>query len=1001
MRPFSTKKIFLALSFLIGILTQTEAQSVTVSGTITDSLTKAPLAGVSITVKGKVLGTTTDTKGNFLLTTNTPPPFILTISSVGYKTLEQEITSSKSDLTIEMTEQVILGQEVVVAASRVEESVLQSPVTIEKLDLRSIRYAATPSFFDALINLKGVEMSSQSLLFRSINTRGFNSNGNTRVVQLIDGMDNQAPGLNFAVGNVVGISELDLESVEMLPGAASALYGPNAINGIILMNSKNPFQYQGLSGYAKAGIMNESNRSQATTPFYDFALRYAKAFNDKIAFKINVNYLTAKDWQATDTRDQSLLNGSSLSSTQQTNPGYNGINTYGDETNVNLYTSLYGNGQPGTGAGGTSQFLGAIATTQIPQAGNKTLPELTGLTPQQLFNQMIPNIAVSRTGYAERDLANYNTHSLKLSGALHWRITEGVEAILQANYGTGTTVYTGSDRYSLANFNLGQYKAEVRGSNFFVRTYTTQENSGDSYAIGVLGSGVNEAWKPSTTWFPQYFGAYATGAFQTYATALLVALASGQSGENAIAAAQAAAGSNAGTLHNQARGVADQGRLVPGTTAFNDAVSAIKSRPIPGNSEGVGAQFTDKTNMYHVEGMYNFNKLLSPAMVEIIVGGNYRLYTLNSNKTLFATDDNGNEFKIHEYGGYIQGGKKLLEDKLKLTASVRYDKNQNFKGQFNPRASAVLTLAKVHNIRASFQTGFRIPTTQAQYIDLLTPQSRILGGLPIFRERYNMVNNPVYTLQSVQAFGAAVQQGQNPQQAAALLQQHIFRDYQPERVRTVEVGYKGLISNRLFIDAYYYYNTFVNFDGGQVVVQDIPNDGVSSPISLLSSTTRSVYSFPVNVTQNLNNHGWALGIDYLLPKNFTVGGNVSYNKLLNTDKLPAGFETAFNTPEYRYNLSFGNRNVIKNLGFSLTWRWQDQFVWQSSFVGGVIRGQNKSIVPAYGTLDAQVNYKVTAIKSIIKLGGSNILNKGYTQSWGNPTFGGMYYVSILFDQFMN
>ena len=96
--------------------------------------------------------------------------------------------------------------------------------------------------------------------------RGFNSNGNVRVVQLIDGMDNQAPGLNFSVGNIVGISELDLQSVDLLPGAASALYGPNAINGIILMDSKSPFLFQGLSAQVKTGAMHASNRSEATTP---------------------------------------------------------------------------------------------------------------------------------------------------------------------------------------------------------------------------------------------------------------------------------------------------------------------------------------------------------------------------------------------------------------------------------------------------------------------------------------------------------------------------------------------------------------------------------------------------------------------------------------------------------------------------------------------------------------------------------------------------------------
>src|SRR5690606_35066841 len=144
---------------------------------------------------------------------------------------------------------------------------------------------------------------TQSLTFRSVNTRGFGSNGNIRLVQLVDGMDNQAPGLNFPVGNVVGMSELDVESVELLPGAASALYGPNAINGLLLMNSKSPFIYQGVSAYVKTGVMSAANRSQRNTGYYDVAVRFAKALNDRFAVRAKMAYLKADHGQSTDYPD--------------------------------------------------------------------------------------------------------------------------------------------------------------------------------------------------------------------------------------------------------------------------------------------------------------------------------------------------------------------------------------------------------------------------------------------------------------------------------------------------------------------------------------------------------------------------------------------------------------------------------------------------------------------------------------------------------------------------
>ena len=988
--------VFLLTLLVSLISTHAFAQTV-IKGTIIDAETKETLVGVNILVKGKVIGTITDLSGKYNLSVNQEPPFAIVFSMVGYVTKEIEITNGMSTLDIGLTETSILGQEVIVSASRMEEGILQSPVSIEKMDIIAIRDAPQASFYDALNNLKGVEMSTQSLTFKSFNTRGFNANGNVRTVQMIDGMDNQAPGLNFAVGNIAGISELDLESVELLPGASSALYGPNAINGILLMNSKNPFQYQGLSASVRTGVMDEGSRvgrngqSQAASGFYDFSARYAKAFNDKLAFKVNVQYLTADDWQANDFRDQSLLNGSTIAGgSRENNPGFNGVNIYGDETNVNM----------------TSVAQSLIAAGRLPAGA-------LGI---------IPNTFVSRTGYAERDIADYGTKSLKLNAALHWRINDRVEAILQGNYGFGTTVYTGADRYSIANFKLGQYKAELRGANWYVRAYTTQERSGDAFAVGITAQGINEAWKPSQQWFGEYVGAYAQAV---------------------------TGGANPSTAHGLARGFADQGRFAPGSAQFNQALAGVTSRPIPGNAEGVGARFVDKTNLYHLEGSYNFSNQIKFA--EVVVGANYRVYDLNSEGTLFATDENGEEFSIAEYGGYVQASKRLLNDKFKLTASARYDKNENFAGQWSPRVSGVFTQGN-HNFRASYQTGFRIPTTQDQFIDLVTPQARLIGGLPLFRDRNNFGTNPVYSLANVTQFGGAVlagtrdpaviqaaiaqatqlvtqqvQAGLIPPSAALgaiqalvpqlvpvisaqnsqpILQEFELTEFKPERVRSFEVGYKGLISNRLLVDAYAYFNRFENFIGGQVLVQDrTPNPANPASVlnlNLLSANTRNIYSMPVNRSEIIQSWGWAAGVDYKLPKNYTVGGNVSFNTLNNIEELTeSGFQPSFNTPEYRYVLNFANREVVKNLGFAVAYRWQGEFVWQASFVGPLVSTQQLSVMPAFGTFDAQVSYKLKSLKSILKIGGSNLFSNGYRQAWGNPTVGTMYFVSMTFDEFLN
>ncbi len=959
MKKHITRLLLLTFFCVVGLSPMYAQEPTVVSGTVTDAETKEPLIGVNILVKGTVQGTVTDVSGKFSLKITRALPVMLGISIIGYQSKEVEITSANSSMAIMLDAQVMLGQEVVVSASRVEESVLKSSVSVEKMDIRAIRETPQASFYDALQNMKGIDMNTQSLTFRSVNMRGFNSNGNVRTVQLIDGMDNQAPGLNFPVGNIVGISELDLESVEVLPGASSALYGPNAINGIILMNSKNPFQYQGLSANVRTGAMNEKSRSTPTTGFIDASFRFAKSFNDKIAFKLNASYLQANDWQANDTRDQGLANGSSLSTgTRLTNLGYNGVNLYGDETNVNLLNSL----RPSL-----------IANPNIIG-----IARASGRTPEQILADVIPNVNISRIGYEERSLADYTTKSLKLNAAIHARLSDKVELIVQGNYGNGTSVYTGADRYSLRNFYLYQGKVELKGSNFFVRAYTTGENSGESYAAGTLGAGINEGWKPSQTWFPQYFGTYAGAALGTLGLGFQTALAGGQNPTQAYQTALAAVQGGTAGFHNAARAAADMGRVLPGTAEFDRIANEVKSRAIPGDltTPGkVGAKFLDKTALYHFEGMYNFSNQVKFA--EIIVGGSYRVYTLNSEGTLFARDENNKEFNINEFGFYGQIAKKFAADKLKLTASTRYDKNQNFQGQITPRLSAVLTVAQTHNFRASVQTGFRIPTTQDQYIDLATPNARLIGGLPLFRDKYKLNEPDVFTLSSL---------------LAGKPENYKPKEFRPERVISYEIGYKGLISNKLMIDAYYYYNTYKNFNAGRVIVKN-PAQGISGA---------NVFSMPEYADIDVNAQGAALGLDYAFGKGWTAGVNTAYNELLSEQALKdIGVQPQFNTPKWRYNITVANRNIVKNVGFGLTYRWQDAFVWQSSFVNQSLATLQQSVIPSYATLDAQVTYKVSSLKTVVKVGGTNLLNKAYTTAWGNPTVGAMYYVSLTFDQFLN
>jgi outer membrane receptor protein involved in Fe transport len=916
-----------------------------------------PLPGVNVVVKGTVVGAPTNSDGTFQLTVSQDLPLTLQFSIVGFQTQELLVTEENSNsIRVVLEEQTIFGNDVVVSASRVEENILKSPVSIEKIDILDIQTAGAPSFYDAIGNLKGVDFSTQSLTFKSINTRGFAANGNTRFVQLIDGIDNQAPGLNFAVGNVVGISELDLESAELIPGAASALYGPNAINGILLLNSKSAFDYQGVTVNVKQGVNHIDSQVEDPSLYQSYSIRVAQAFNNKFAFKFNASYLKAQDFVGQDYRDQSdLLERGATSRANAAVPRlYDGLNTYGDFTIT----------------------VGAIADNIIAGGGAQgaQIAALRTLFPDGVEGAFTP------TGYQENSFVDNTTESLKLGGALHYRLNDQIELIGQYNIGFGSTVYTANDRFVLDDFSIWTGKLELRSTDWYLRAYTTQEDAGDSYAANTLASLINQQ-----VYLPNYFGAFAQARTQ---------------------------GASVEQAHASARQAADAAQPSPDDPQFQELAEQLRNTPI---SEG-GAKFLDKSDLYHAEGLYNFGSVIDPEVVQIVAGMNIRQYALESGGTLFALQDNGDEFTINEWGAFAQFSKQLLDNSLDLSASFRYDKNEYFDGQFSPRASAIFTVADVHNIRFSYQQGFRIPSTQDQFIDLDVVSRRLIGSNPALVDRYRFESNPVYTgvLEARQALAG----GASVNQAMSMVEQFNFDDFEPEKISTYEVGYKTLIGNKLFIDAYYYFSNYTNFIAEVTFTQGIPAGLTNEPGAQYtgpsapgedawvqsvvtrqdpndpnSSFPTQSYGFDINADGNVRSHGFAVTGEYSITGGYTIGGNISYNKLLDQDDLiDQGFNASYNTPEWRYNVKLENRKLTKNLGFSMTYRWQDAYLWESSIGSG--------IVDAFGTLDAQVSYKLTGLNSTVKVGGSNILNERYTTSLANPRLGAIYYVSFTLDQLL-
>ncbi|WP_309641242.1 TonB-dependent receptor domain-containing protein [Flavobacterium sp.] len=963
--------LFIMSLFFCSII---NAQNI-VTGSVTDS-NKQPIPGANIRVAGESEGTTTDSDGNFKLNTAAKLPFSIEVSSVGYGVKKLKITSENQKVAIVLTDEETKLDEIVVSASRTPERVRESPVTIERMTIKDIKKTASPTFYDGLENLKEVHMNTSSMSFKSINTRGFATVANNRFLQLVDGMDNSSPLLNFVLGNLIGVSEIDVQNVELLPGASSALYGANAFNGILFMNSKSPFTYQGVSAYVKYG--STSQNAAGTNEYYDYGVRVAKAFSPYLAAKANFTFLKGTDWFSTNYNE--YRNGLETGNTREFY-GYDGLNVYGDEAALNLKSR-----------------------------------QAFGSAPYNI----LPNDVITRTGYNETDLTENKVRNAKVDFSIHFKPFaksanySDIELIAQSKFGFGNSIYQGASRYNLNNFFIQQHKLELKGKNFFIRGYTTTEDGGKSYDMTFTALNINRAWKSDQAWFQQYGAAY------------ILSTLAGQAPSGAHAIARNFADYNITpdpstgiNLPSVAALGGGQPRFMPGTPEFKNAFNKVVSDP----DVLTGSKLVDNSQIYHSDVNYNFKDIFKPA--EIQVGGSYRLYDLNSHGRIYT--DDLSHITYNEYGIYTQVQKKLMEDRLKLTGSVRYDKSKNFDGNFSPRVSFVYAVdqQKNHNIRGSFQTGFRNPTTQDQYIGFDIGSRVLIGSAEDNLLRFNEVRGEningsglisdygvgvlgattktlngedayynSFTEESYLLFDSAYRSGppSGLANAAKLLVKANVALVKPEEVKAFDLGYRGTAKGFSW-DVNGYYNIYNNFIGNYNVVTPYYGTAVTNPdtttntsANALANRDSRVYQIYTNTDVEITSLGFGVGVSKKIIKNFELSANYNYAEFSFDKEKDPSFEASFNTPKHRVKASISNDNLFKNFGFNISGRWNQEYLWESTFADGMI--------DAATVLDAQINYNIPSLKSILKVGATNIGSKEYYQVLGAGAIGQQYFVSL-------
>jgi len=885
----------------------------TISGTITDE-SDEKLIGATIQIENSVNGTVTDINGLFSMKSSKDFPYNLIVSYTGYEVRKIELTEVPDDLKIVLSEAVeTLGEVVVSSASKFDERIVEAPVTIEKVDLLELRNTASIDAYGTLGTLKGVQSNTGSLTFTSINTRGFADMQNWRFVQLLDGMFANAPGLGYPLGGNSGPADIDIASMELIPGANSALYGANAFNGLLTINTKDPFYYQGLSAYVKSGVTVQE--AGGTNPLTDFGFRYAKSFNDKFAFKINFGYFTATDWTSNDEsfyiNTARSLNPEPFLNIPRNDPNFDATNVYGDEVQASV--DLDGGG--------------------------------TTFTP------------INRTGIAEADIVDYSIQVLKADASLHYRITDDIEASFSYRFIESDAVLRHTTIYPLVNLRQTFANFGLKGSNWDLRAYNSTEDAGDSYAMLVTGAFIEQGRKSNEDWAVDYGAAFR--------------------GEvSGIAAGN----------HDAARAHADADMPGVDSPEFQALRSATLDNP---DLTTGGSKFIDNTSFFSVEGNYDFTPHFND-IFSLQAGGNYRKYNLDSEGQLFNDGPFGfgEPIPVDEFGAYVQAGKKFLDDRIHLRASMRFDKHQDYDAAFTPRVSLVAGLdeKKNHNLRASFQRGFRNPAPLEGYINL------DVGGAILIGAAENNINNYSYerpdgaVADGGDVFGNLVTLGSFLQFAGggfmdpSVLVPANLPFLTQEKNVTFEIGYKGIIGKKLLLDLNYYSTTYEN---------------LLTRVVTFSPDASRVYSVSTNLNDedDVTSNGFGFGLEYLIGKGYKAGLNYTYTSF-NADDAVAnnpGFLISFNTPNNRINFSFSNNNVNNsNFGFNIKFKAWDEYTWQSPFGAGPI--------DAASNVDLALTYRLPKIQSMIKLGASNLLNQEYRTVYGGPNIGSVYYLSWTYDQ---
>ncbi len=767
-------------------------------------------------------------------------------------------------------------EEFVVSASRVQENLLRSPVSIESISFKDILRSAQPSFYDALENIKGVQIITPSLGFKVFNTRGFANTTNVRFAQLVDGVDNQAPHIGAPIAAAFAPNDLDIERVEVIPGTASVLYGMNAINGLVNILTKSPFLHQGISVQQKVGVNHvgansEADNLSAARLFSETSLRIAKAFSDKFAAKVTMTYTRGYDWIANDATDLNAQGNRSLGLFGADNPALDPVSSYGNES-----------------------------------ANRRTLT-LDG-----------KNVIVARTGYFERDVVDYSINTVRGDATLAYKLSSDVELSYTFRGSLTNNVYQRSNRFQLADYVLTQNVVQARGSNFIILAYRTDENTGKSYNLRSMAENIDKTFKSDNTWFADYQKQFTT--LRSSGTPFADALRNARDFADAGRPQPGTSAFNElrdrlGDINNWDIGAALRVKAalynIEGQYEISSgALSFLKSDL----NADVTLGFTYRTYQIEPDGNYFINPTTSDQSQKLYYGktGGY----VQVARSFF--DDQ------------LRASATVRFDKADYF-SARWNPRFSLVYSPTPEHSIRASYQSGYRFPSIFEAFSNVNSGGVKRVGGLPVMSNgifensyIRTSIDAFQAAVNAGVNRLGT----GALDSLIRAN------TSLLVKNSYTYLDPEYIRSFEVGYKGLfLDEHLFVDVDAYYNQYSSFIAQIEANVALTNVADSLPYALYNRAKQQRYRLWTNSKTNVNNFGASLGLRWNDESGWYASSNLTFAQLDYTSQGD-GLEDGFNTPRWTINASIGHDEILPRIGFHLSSRWQSSYYWQSFLVNG-------------------------------------------------------------------